>query len=171
MQAEDVLRFHPEIQAQLDEIMKKGWKYLFIEIAGTALSEVAIENLPCRLRISASFGSRSLPPPPVMEMTFVRSPPDLKGVPEVQEFRINVSSKSYPRATTVDLASGRVLYMHDAFWGWNKSWAADGKKVSEAKEIYEIATWLVDVKKFKLAENLRLSRYEELAEQFRAMTP
>ena len=94
----------------------------------------------------------------------------MEAVPEVQEFRVNVSSKSFPRAATVDLAKGVVTYLHDHFWRWEKGWEADEKKLSDAKEIYEIATWLVDVKKFKLIDAFKPERYQELKGIFEAMS-
>jgi len=167
MQGYDVLRFHPEIQAQLDEISKKGWKYLFIQIAGTGISEVKVQTLPYRLRIGSSFTGRAMPPPPILEVTFLNGPPDLTGIPEVHEFRINVCSKSFPRAVVLDLAKGAVTYIHDALWKWDKNWATDGTKLSEAKEVFEVATWLVDEKRYKLADSLDSARYQELVGQFR----
>jgi hypothetical protein len=169
MQAEEVLRFHPEIQAQLDEIARQGWKYLYIVISGTAVTEVPIENQPCRIRMSTLYGGRSAPPPTVLEVTLRQQTPELKDVPEVQEFRINVCSKSFPRAAVVDLSKGLVTYIHDPFWKWDKQWTDDAQKLSDAKEVYEIARWLVEVKKYSLAEPLQLSRYSELADQFKAL--
>jgi hypothetical protein len=93
------------------------------------------------------------------------------GVPEVQEFRVNVSSKSFPRAATVDLARGVVTYLHDPFWRWEKGWEADGKKLSNAREVYDIATWLLDVKKFKLIDVFKPERYLELKGIFQALSP
>ncbi len=170
MQAADVLRFHPEIQTQLDQIVNRGWKYLFIEVMGTAVTELDAKGIPCRIRASTSFNSRSLPPPPILELNLGMNPLDLTGMPEVQEFRINVCSKSFPRAATVDLATGRVTYIHDPFWKWDRAWGADQKKLSDAKEVYEVATWLIDEKKLTLAEAFDQSRYQELAGQFKTFT-
>lgn len=167
MQAEDVLRFHPEIQAQLDEIAKKGWKYLFIQVTGTAVSEVKAKNVPCRLRMSNVYAGRTIQPPPILELNFGQNRPDLSGMPEVQEFRINVCSKSFPRAVTVELAKGVVTYIHDAFWKWESSWQTDSTKLSQAREVYEIATWLIEEKEYRLVEAFSNARYQELASQFK----
>jgi len=170
MQASDILRFHPEIQSQLDEIVKKGWKYLFIQTLGTAVTEVRAQSMPCRLRLSSSFNSRSMPPPPVLELNLGQQQLDLTGMPEVQEFRVNISSKTFPRAATIDLVSGSATYIHDAFWKWDKTWASDPVKVSQAREVYEVARWVVEEKKLKLIEPFSVPRFDELASQFVAQT-
>jgi len=166
MQPSDVLRFHPEIQAQLDEVEKKGWKYLFIKTEGTAVTGFKAEAMPCRIRASTSFNSRSTPPPPVLELNLGQMPLDLTGMPEVQEFVVNVSSKTFPRAATIDLVSRSTTYIHEAFWKWDKAWAADATKTSQAKEVYEVARWAIEEKRYNLAEPFSVPRYNELAREF-----
>jgi hypothetical protein len=166
MQPSDVLRFHPEIQAQLDEIEKKGWKYLFIQTEGTAMTEVKAQAMPCRLRVSTSFNSKSPPPPPVLELNLGQQPLDLTGMPEVQEFQVNVSSKTFPRAATIELVSRTATYIHDALWKWDKTLAADATKTSQAKEVYEVARWVIEEKGYKLTEPYNVSHYDELAGEF-----
>ncbi len=170
MQAEDVLKYHQEIQVQLDEIVRQGWKYLYIEIVGTAVGEVAVENLPYHIRQGAAPGMKAMGrSSQVLEITIDRQLPNLKDVPDVQEFRVNVCSKSFPRAATVDLAKGIVTYLHDPFWKWEKGWESDKKKISDAREVYEIAAWLIDAKKFKLIDALQPERYRELADNLKPL--
>ena len=170
IEAEHVLKCHPEIQAQLDEIVRQGWKYLYIDIVGTAVAEVAVENMPYQIRQSAAPGMKAMGrSPQVLEITIDHQLLNLKDVPDVQEFRVNVSSKSFPRAATVDLAKGIVTYLHDPFWKWERSWESDKKKISDAREVYEIAAWLIDAKKFKLIDAFPLERYRELAENLKPL--
>jgi hypothetical protein len=170
MQAGDVLKYHPEIQAQLDEIVRQGWKYLYVEILGTAVAEVAVGNLPYHIRQGAAPGMQAMGrSSKVLEITIDRKLLNLKDVPDVQEFRVNVCSKNFPRAATVNLAKGIVTYLHDPFWKWEKGWENDKKKISDAKEVYEIATWLIDVKKFKLIDAFQPERYRELAENLKPL--
>jgi hypothetical protein len=166
MQPSDILRFHPEIKAQLDEIEKKGWKYLFIQTEGTAVTELKAQAIPCRIRASTSFNSKSAPPPPILELNLGQLPLDLTGMPEVQKFLVNVSSKTFPRAATMDLVSRAATYIHEALWGWDKTWAADATKTSQAKEVYEVARWVIEEKRYSLAEPFNISRYNELAREF-----
>ena len=44
MSPEEILKFHPEIQNQLDDIEKHGWNYLCMESMGTALAETTLYN-------------------------------------------------------------------------------------------------------------------------------
>jgi hypothetical protein len=170
LHAEDILKYHPEIQAELDAIVKQGWKYLFIETRGTAVMDMALENALYHASQGAAYWTQSSPNDFLLELSFGRRPWEVNGVPEVLEFRVNVCSKSFPRAATVDLVKGVVTYLHDPFWRWEKGWEADEKKLSDAKEIYEIATWLVDVKKFKLIDAFKPERYQELKGIFEAMS-
>jgi hypothetical protein len=169
VQADDILKYHPEIKAQLDDIITRGWKYLYIQLVATAVTDMELENSPCRMRGGGVFGTRGMQLPLLLEITVGVEPPKLKDVPEVKEFRINVCSKSFPRAATIDLAKGVVTYLHDPFWKWEKGWEADTKKLSDAREVYEIAEWLMGTKKFELADPLSPTRYQELADQFKAL--
>ena len=174
MAAPEIIRFHPEIQAQLDDIVKQGWKYLYIETMATAEADLRLEESAYQIRASPGLGMRFAAnarglPEHVLELNIGANPPQIKSIPEVVEFRVNVCSKSFPRAATVDLAKGIVTYLHDPFWRWEEGWKEDKKKLSDAREVYEIATWLLDVKKFKLHEAFKMERYQELVNIFKAL--
>jgi hypothetical protein len=164
----EILKYHPEIQAQIDDVVKQGWKYLYIETRATAVAELAVESSRYLLQ-SPAKNPYAVGPQLVFEVVMNQQLPEVKDIPEVQEFRINVCSKSFPRAATVDLVKGVVTYLHDPFWRWEKGWEVDQSKLSEAREVYEIATWLIDVKKFNLIDVFKPERYQELVETFRAL--
>jgi len=155
---EEILKFHPEIRSMLEAIKEKGWKYLYIETKGRAVAEVDLEKNPCKLMPYAEYGGRGYWTIDVE----IEKPPETKDVPEVQEFRINVCTKSFPRAATVDLSKGVITYLHDPFWKWESGWEKDPKKLSEAKEVYDVAKWLLEDKKLKLHENMSIERYKEI---------
>ena len=172
MSPEDVLEFHPEIRAQLDEIKRQGWLFLYIEAVATALGEVKLDNTTYRIIPNAP--RREHPtwgrlPENVLELDIGYELPAIIGIPEVKEFGINVCSKSFPRAATVNLANGIVSYLHDPFWKWEQGSESDKKKLSDAREVFEIATWLLDVKKYKLREDLKVERYQELSRIFQEL--
>jgi hypothetical protein len=172
MSPEDVLEFHPEIRAQLDEIKRQGWLFLYIETVATALGEVKLDNTAYRIIPNAPRRRRPDEgglPVNVLELDIGTELPAIIGIPEVREFRINVCSKSFPRAATVDLATGIVSYLHDPFWKWEQGSESDEKKLSDAREVFEIASWLLDVKKYKLHEELKVERYQELSRIFKAL--
>jgi hypothetical protein len=170
MSPEDVLVFHPEIQAKLDEITNKGWSFLYIETVATALAEVRVDDTRFRINPNAARNPLShRQPENVLELDIGYQIPAIVGIPEVKEFRINVCSKSFPRAATVDLATGIISYLHDPFWKWQTGWEADEKKLSAAREVYEVTTWLVDTKKYKLHDDLKIERFQELSQIFGAL--
>jgi hypothetical protein len=172
MSALDILKFHPEIGARLDEIESQGWTFLYIETVATALAEVSLENTVYRINPEASrpkLDARGQPFENVLELEIGTELPAIIGIPEVKEFRINICSKSFPRAATVDLATGIVSYLHDSFWKWEQGSESDKKKLSDAREVFEIVTWLLDVKKYKLHEDLKGERYQELSRIFQEL--
>ena len=165
---EEILKFHPELQSFLDEIEKKGWRYLYIETKGTAVAEIDLDGLQYRIRRDGTdhplFRSSAMGVGQTMlEIAIGQRTPKLSGVPEAGIFRINVSTKSFPQAVTVDITKGLVTYLNDAFWGWQKEWERDEKKLSEAKEVHEVAEWLLEVKKQKLHESYNVDRYNEIS--------
>jgi hypothetical protein len=169
MQPTDVLRLHPEMRAQLDDIAKQGWSYLFIETVGTVEAEVVLGASTFRMTSRSPPGTyRSERLRYFLELELGEKTPTITGVPEISEFKVNVCSKSFPRAATVDLSKGLVTYIDDHFWKWEKGWEGDKKKLSDAKEVKEIASWLIDVKGYKLDEPFKLERYQELKDIFEA---
>lgn len=163
---DDILPFRPDIQSTLDEIVKKGWKYIFVETRATATAEL---DLPwCNYSIKNAHPDDPAPevrdsPENVLELEVGALPLRITGIQKVQAFRVSVTSKSIPRAVTVDLASQTVTDIGDQFWKWEQGWESDQDRVSEGLEIYEVIRWLVDEKGFRLAEKISLERYRELS--------
>jgi hypothetical protein len=164
---EETLKFHPEIQIQLDDIEKHGWNYLCTESIATAFAETALYNSPYRISDEAQPDDQ---PDYVIEWVIGANIPEIKSVPEVQVFRVHLSSKSIPRAATIDLAKGTVTYLHDSFWKWETGWEKDEQKLSEGREVFEIANWLVEAKRYKLDQSLSVQRYRELSSIFKGMS-
>lgn len=176
MAPEDFLKFHPETKAYLDEVVKQGWKYQYIEARGTAISQVTADKAywlgaaPAFMRSAKGAKAGTIAQTEYGLVVYIGPvPPEVEGVPEVEEFRISISSKNFPSAAAVDLVKGIVTYLHDSFWMWEKGWETDKKKVADAMEVYGVARWLFEVKKFKLVEGLKPERYQELAEIFKAL--
>lgn len=153
-----ILKFRPEIRLMLEAIVKKGWRYLYIETRGTAVAEVDLEMKPCKLMSYGETIGREYCSIEIITERF----PEIKDIKEVEEFSINISTKSFPRAVTVDLSDGVVTYLQDAFWKWESGWEKDPEKLSKAKEVYGVAKWLLEDKKLKLHENFSIERYREI---------
>jgi hypothetical protein len=161
MIAEEILKFHPELRSFLDDIEKRGWRYLYIETGGTAVAEVDLDGLQYKVRpaISGTAVTQT-----VLEIALGPRTPQLSSVPQVDMFRINVSTKSFPRAVTVDISKGEVTYLNEAFWAWQKGWERDERKLAEAREVHEVAKWLLESKKQKLPESYSIDRYNEISQ-------
>jgi len=173
---EDVLRFHPELKARTDGILAQGWSYACVEVTGRATSSLTEENskywlgAPPAFMRSVSPKTGTLAPAEFGLVVYLgTTPPEVQAVPEVQSFLITISTKNFPSAVSVDIVKGIVTNIHFAFWRWEKGWESDKKKLSDAKEIYKIVAWLVDVEKFKLADVFKPERYQELIETFKAL--
>lgn len=152
-----VLGFHPEMKTQLDEITQQGWTYLFIESRAKTVSDFDVDQTYRLLEDGAGY---------YVQLFLGERPPPITGMPEVTEFRINICTKSFPRAATIDLTKGIVTYIHEAFWEWQEEWRNDATRLSQATEVYEVAKWLLDVKKMKLHEELKMERYTALSKLF-----
>ena len=165
MVAADILQFHPEIEAKLKEINGQGWSYLFIETVASTRAIITLNKAKFKIVPIPTYRPNS-PEENRIEFEIGTEVPRADSIPEVKEFRINICSKSFPRAVTLDLASGVVSYVHDPFWKWQRGDEKDETKLNEAREVYEILRWLLDVKKYRLEQALDMRRYEELARLF-----
>ncbi|MDP2916462.1 MAG: hypothetical protein Q8O16_00870 [Dehalococcoidia bacterium] len=153
----DELRTHlPSARAFLDEVTKKGRRYLFIDGFGEVLMEVDIEAAEYKWQTSehprGGFAYS-------LSMDFGRRLPKvrLKEIVNVDRFIVNICSKDYPRGVTVDLIKSEVTYVHDCLW------VTKGKGcAAEAKDVLKILKWLVEDKKFKLAADGGKRRYQQL---------
>jgi hypothetical protein len=152
-----VLEFHPEIKAQLDEISKQGWTYLFIESRAKSVSEFEIDQSYRLLEDGVGY---------YVQLYLGDHPPPITGMPEVTMFIINICTKSFPRAVTIDLSKNMITYIHEAFWEWQEGWKDDPTRLAQATEVYEVARWVLEVKKMKLHEELKMERYTALSKLF-----
>jgi hypothetical protein len=162
--ADVILAFHPELKSFLDEVVRQGWKFLYIDTKATALAETEVQGVPYSIYSAFDDGGHGMGPSGyVIQLQVGPTLPKIVAVSSVEEFRINVSTKDYPRAATVDISNGTVLYIHDAFWRWERGWEQDERKLSSAKEVYAVAKWLLEEKKLKLSQPFELKRYEEIS--------
>jgi len=162
--AELILKFHPELQTFLDDITNQGWKYLYIDTKARALSDANLLKVPYTIYSSEQGGGHGMGEfNYTLQLELGNKVPEITAIPEVEEFVVNVSTKNYPRAATVEMSKGVVTYLHEPFWKWEKGWENDKNRLAEAKEVYEIAKWLVEERKLKLNESLKLGRYQELS--------
>jgi hypothetical protein len=173
----DILKFHPELKAHTDGILAQGWSYTCVEATGKAISRVTAESSKYWLGAAPAFmrtasGTR-IGVTAAQEFGLVvylgTTPPEVQAVPEVKNFRITISTKTLLSAVSADMVNGVVTNIPYPFWNWERGWESDKKKLSDAREIYKVVTWLVDAEKFKLAEVFKPERYQELVDIFKAL--
>ncbi|MEM2910088.1 MAG: hypothetical protein QXO01_03345 [Nitrososphaerota archaeon] len=167
---DEIVKYRQDIRSWLDAIKEKGWTFLYIEAKAWGVAEVDVENKPFRLFPTAwtpHTGTRA-------EARFVldidvSTWPEIKDVSEVEIFRINICTKSFPRSVSVDLSKGLITYVNEAFWNWESGWEKDPEKLSQALEVYEVIKWLIDEKKLTLSENYNLERYKETSKMLEGL--
>ena len=163
LSANDALGFNPRIQAVLQEVEDNGWKYLFIETFGTALYELKLVEAPCEI---GTYGSGMDPEEKTTTHVQLEMSPEalrLVDVPELDTFVVNISTKHFPRAITVELSKLAVTYIHEALWSLQEN-ESDEKKLREAKEVHEVFRWAIQEKKMQLGEGLDPIRIAKLME-------
>jgi len=162
---DDVKRFHPWIDPLLEEIKKKGWKYNFSNVNAEVLVELDLNELTLTLKyypprieefeekgtyeISAEIGND---PPAVMKIL------------SVEKFNVEISTEHCWRAVEIDPFKREIKWIYDVLWsGLNK----DGpNRLSEAREVYEVAKWLIEEKGFKPANDYVVKDYKKLLDLF-----
>lgn len=148
---DELLTHLPAAKAFLDELSKRGWRYYFIEGYGTVVMQLDMVSSPYAAHVKEHpRGGLSYS----MSLDFGRSTPRLKlgGIIDLQRFIVNICSKYYPRAVTVDLTKNEITYVHESLW------VSKGEK---DKDVLKLLRWLIEEKKFKLGVGDG-DRYKEL---------
>ena len=140
---DELLKHRPQFEPFLDEITQKGWRYFYIEGFGTVIKEMNV-SAPYKFIVSEHpRGGLTY----TMTMDFGRAIPDakLKEVISLDRFIINIASKRYPRAMTIDLTRSEVTYVNESLWV-----SSEEGYTEEAKGALNILRWLIEEKKFSL---------------------
>jgi hypothetical protein len=174
--AEDIMKLRPDIQAWLDEVEKQGWRYLFIDNLSIYRMTAVAAGAPCRSFYIESGADRDptmidFTNHMIVQMDVGDKRLEVEEILSLEKFTINISSKNFPRAATVDLSSSSVTFLNDPFWKWEKGWEADPKKLAEAEEVYEVAKWLIETKKLTLKEPFTLERFTEVSKALDELHP
>ncbi len=153
---DELLNHLPTASAFFNELSKKGWQYFFIDGYGIGLWELEVHSSPYAFEINehprGGFAYK-------LAVDFGRRLPKLrlKDILSLQQFIVNISSQSHPRAVTIDITKNKITYVHDSLW------ISKGQGCrKEAKEVLEILQWLVEEKKFKLEGVAGKRKYREL---------
>jgi len=164
LKEKDVVELHPWIKPLLGEIKKKGWKYRILNVDAEVLVELNLNKLKLTLNyhpprideceeegiyeISAELGSE---PPAVMKIL------------SIERFDIGISTKHCFCAVEIGSFEKKIKRILDVLWGFEKE---SPKKLAEAREVYEVAKWLIEEKGFKPADDHVVEDYKKLIDLF-----
>ena len=146
----------PQARAFFDELDQKGRTFFFIDCHCKVMLELEIDSAPYNWQMyEAPRGGYAYK----LAFDFGRCLPNLnlKKIISLERCVVNICSRDYARAITVDLTENTVTYVHDS------PWASRGEGYTEAaKDVLNILKWLVEDKKFKLDVSGGESYYREL---------
>jgi len=153
---DELLTHFPAIAAFFKELTKMGRHYYLIDSHGTVVLEMDINDTDYKWQTQehprGGFAYNLL-------MDFGRQLPkvNLKQIDSLDRFIVNICSKDYSRAITINLINNHITYVHDSLW------SLKGNKITaDARDVLNILQWLVDKKKFKLEMKGGLERYRKL---------
>jgi hypothetical protein len=140
----------------LNELEKKGWRFLLIDAHGVVTMEMDIED--------ANYVWQAYEAPRggfayTLNFDFGRRIPRLSlvQVVKLESCVINIRSQEYHRAVTVDLVTNEITYVHESLW------EAKGKAVQkDACNVFEILKWLIEEKRFNFKEKDGKTHYQKL---------
>ena len=155
---DELLKHYPAKKAFLDELTGMGRRYYLIDGHGTVVLEMELASAAYQWQTQehprGGFAYN-------LSIEFGRQLPKLeaKSIAQLDRFIVNICSKDYSRAVTVDLKNNEISYVHDSLWETKGSTLS-----AEARDVLAILQWLIEKKKFKLTASGGMPRYRKLAE-------
>lgn len=156
----DILHYHPNVKPLLDEITSKGWKYDFGSVKAKVSIALDLENSYFNLEADSEPEENK---EDYLLRVSLRDEPEIVKVLAVESFHVQIGAPNSYRAVTVDPLSHLVTDIYDVWFPFNDS--EGPKKLGEAREIYEVAKWLVREKGFSI-EGDEMEDYTKLVNLF-----
>ncbi len=153
---DELLAHIPQVKAFLGELNKKGLRSLLIDAHGRVVMELEINSAPYSWQMyEAPRGGFAYK----LGFDFGRSLPklSLKRIVNLDNCILNICSRDFARAITVELVSNEITYVHDSLWVSKGEGCA-----KEAQDVFKILRWLLEEKKLKLAVTGGVDYYREL---------
>jgi hypothetical protein len=153
---DELYTYVPRYKTFFDELDKKGWRFLLIDSHSKVVMELDIVNAPYTWQsYEAPRGGFAYK----LDFDFGRRLPMLKlfKVISLDMCIINICSRDYARAVTVDLIKNEITYVHDSLWILKGEGCA-----REARDVLGILQWLLNNKEFKITANGGEKQYKEL---------
>lgn len=161
----DVLKFHPWIKPLLEEIKNKGWNYRFSNINAEVLVELNLDDLmltltyyPPRIEKWEEEGTYEI------SAKLGEEPPAIMKILSIEGFNVDVFPEHCLYAVEIDPFKKEVKKIRDVLW--NGLGEKCSSKLNEARDVYEIAKWLIEDKGFKPASDYVLENYKKLVDLF-----
>ncbi len=162
-----VLRFHPEVKELLDRIREKGWRYSFEDVVGSAKVELDLGRLEFRLKYYPprieEFEEKGVYE---IEAEVGDQPPAVLEIESIESFKVAISTSHAWRCATVDPLTKTITHISSVLWGGIR--LGEGRqpeKLSEAREVYEVARFLLE-NGFRFKNEYVLEAYKELVDLF-----
>lgn len=154
---DELLKHFPSAGAFLNELTEMGRHYYFIDGQGIVVLEIDVNATEYKWQTQehqrGGFAYN-------LVMDFGRQLPKIyvKRIVNLDRFIVNICSKDYSRAVTVDLKHHTITYVHDSLWD-----SKEKRLTEEASDVLKLLQWLIDEKKFKLEMKGGMERYRKLA--------
>ena len=164
LKEEDVLKHHSWLKPLLEEIKGKGLEYRILNVDAEVLVELDLDKLVLNLKYYApridEFGREGTYE---LSAELGNKPPAIIKVLSIKSFEIDISTKHCPHAIRIDPFKRKINYISDVLWNFGEE---KPKNLAEAREVYEVAKWLVEEKGFELKDEYVIKDYKKLLELF-----
>ncbi len=161
-----ILKFYPDLKNLLNEIRGMGWSYSFSNVYGKASviidldkADFTLEYYPPRIEELEEKGTYEIR----AEVGY--EPPAILRVEAIDKFKIYISSKNAWRCVGINPLEKTITYVQDVLWRGIKPDKRRPRKLSEAREVYEITKYFLQ-KGYRMENEYILEKYKELVELF-----
>jgi hypothetical protein len=160
----DILRFHPWIKPFIEEVKSKGWNYEFSNVIAEVLVELNLDELVLTLSYHPPRIERCEEEGVYEISARLGEEPAIMKVLSIDRFNVDVFPEHCLHAVEVDPFKREVKRIKDVLWdGLGEKCSG---KLDEARDVYEIAKWLIEEKGFKASDDYVVKNYKKLVDIF-----
>ena len=162
-----IFRFYPEIRSLVNSIKDRGWRYSFTDIVGRAKVNLNLNKIrfkltyyPPRIERFEEKGSYGI------SAEVGEKPPAILDVECIESFKISISTEHAWDCVSIDFFKKTITYIRDVLWnGPRLGGGREPKKLSEAREIYDVVKFLLE-KGYKFENEYVIENYKKLVDLF-----
>ncbi|MHA1710429.1 MAG: hypothetical protein ACTSXJ_11495 [Candidatus Baldrarchaeia archaeon] len=157
-----ILRFHPELNPLLESIKRRGWRYRFIDVTGSARVLLYLHRVffklnyyPPRIERFEERGTYTI------ETEVGENPPAVLNVESIDSFKISISTEHVCGCVTIDPLRRIITHIADVLWSGMKEDLSE--KLVKAKEVHEVVQFLLDMG-YALEDACTMERYKKIVD-------